>query len=116
MPVANAPETEWTDDSKDSSIQSIKAIADDILSLEDKIAEHVNLAVREYSIKQHGHMAGNVTVGDLASLLSGLGVKPKLARELARVAVQRHEQFRWSENGKAIQAEAAAKKKAAEEE
>ncbi|AIZ01481.1 hypothetical protein J3_0034 [Vibrio phage J3] len=117
MSGAKAPETEWTDEGKDSSIQSIKEIADDIASLESKIAEHVNLAVREYSIKQHGHMAGNVTVSDLAAFLSSLGVKSKLARELANVAVRRHEQFRWSDTGKQIQAEAAvAKGKVADEE
>lgn len=89
-----------------TSQQSIAQIADQINTLEDSILQHVDSAVKEASLEKYGHVAGNLTVQDVGSMLKSHGVKPKLATELARTAITRHERFRWSDTGKKIQSDA----------
>ena len=88
-----------------SARQSIAAIAVSINELEEQVFEFVDTAVKEMSHNQHGHVAGNMTVQDISFMLKNEGIKPKLATELARGAVVRHEDFRWSDKGKKIQDE-----------
>ena len=101
MSDENKPETPAK-----SSQESIVEIAGHINTLEDSILKHVDSAVREASKEKHGHVAGNLTAQDVGYMLKTCGVKPRLASELARTAVQRHERFRWSDEGKRIQMEA----------
>lgn len=95
-----------TSEQEPSARESIAQIAGRIVDMETEIFKHVDTAVKEMSYDRYGHVAGNMTVQDVAFMLKAEGVKPKLATELARGSVIRHENFRWSEKGKAIQAEA----------
>lgn len=86
-----------------SARESIVHIATSVNELEDEILKHVDTAIKEASFEKYGHVAGNMPARDIASMLTAAGLKSRLANELARTAVARHERFRWSEKGKEIQ-------------
>lgn len=106
-------QTPETNEQELSARESIAQIAAEIIGMEAKIFTHVDTAVKEMSFTKYGHVAGNLTAQDIGAMLKSEGVKPKLATELARGAVTRHESFRWSDKGKNIQSCAAAAKEEA---
>lgn len=99
-------ETETPEIPELTAQESIAKIATDIDVLMASMDQHISGVVKEISVGRHGHEAGNVTTQDLGFTLKAAGVKPMLAKELSRHAIIEHERFRWSVEGKEIQAEA----------